>query len=191
MELVVPPPLIPNIFLAETIAAIRGESASQARLINDQYSSVARGYTEMNSRFDLHVRQTDRILAEQHARFEQILDGVRNDTQRFCENQTAAIGDLGRRLSALEGETEASREALASKIAAIAEAVGNGFNRLAVVIGENKYSMSSSPLLLTIARLNRSIDTQDQVPLENETSADGPSVEGLISFDYHYMGNVI
>ena len=142
-----PPLLIPGVFLNETIGAIRGEAAGQARLIHDQYSSVARGYTEMNSRFELHVRQTDKILAEQHARLEQILDGVRNDTLQFCERQTAAISNLAARLSALEGATNASRDSLASQIAIVAEAVGNGFSRLAATMGKNETSTSLYPPL--------------------------------------------
>ena len=148
-----PPPLLPGIFLTETIGAIRGESAGQARLIKDQYSSVARGYTEMNTQFELYVRQTDRILAEQHARHEQTLEGVRNDTRRFCDTQTAAIADLGARLSVLESAIEASGEAMASKIAALAEAVGNGFTRLAVIMGKNENGILSSILLPKILRL--------------------------------------
>ena len=152
-----PPPHIPAFFLAETIAAIRGESAGQARLMTDQYSSIARGYTEMNTRFDLHVRQTDRIFGEQHARFEHALAGVKEDIRQLREIQTVAIAGLGVRLAALEGAGEPSGDVLVSKLATIAEAMDHGFDRLAKMMRRNDGPLTS----------------------ENEIPMDSPPLEGL------------
>lgn len=140
-----PPPVLPAIFLAETISAIRRESAGQARLINDQYSSIARGYAEMNSAFESHFRQTDRILLDHHTHFERILTGVRNDTRQICENQTATITDLGARLTALEAAAEATRGELTSKFTSLTEAMRNGFAFLATMIRKNEDGKESQP----------------------------------------------
>jgi len=147
------PPLIPAFFLAETIAAIRRESAGQARIINDQYSSVVRGYAEMNSRFEVHTRQTDRILAEQYERFEQVLNSIRRDTRHIYDHQMAAITDLGARLSALEDASEASKDALASRITTVAETIGHGFDYLAAMMRKGEYGESFRLPIRTLPKL--------------------------------------
>jgi hypothetical protein len=131
--------VFPAPFLAEIVKAIRDESSGQARFIHDQYSSVVRGYAEMNASFDMHVRQTDRIFAEEHAQFQQGLESIRKEMRQFYENQTAAITDLGARLNTLEGLSEASRDTLSSKIATVIETTEHGFDGIVAMIKTNEY----------------------------------------------------
>lgn len=150
MGFVEPPTIFPASFLAEIIGAIRGESHKQAQFIGDQYSSVVSGYREMNERFELYVRQTDRILADQHARFEQKLDGIQKDMCQFHENQIAAVTGLGESLNSFKGLTEASRDTLTSAIATTAETMKHGFGGLAVMIKNSEYGEPLYPFPPTI-----------------------------------------
>ena len=129
-------PVIPATFLVETVGAIRREAAGQARLMKDQYSSIARGYTEMSQQFDLNVRQTDRILADRDARFEQILRDIRKDILQYHQHQTAVVTSLEARLVALEGRAETSRDARTLGIEDVAKSMLHGFDRLAALINQ-------------------------------------------------------
>jgi len=133
-----PPFIFPTSLLTEIIKSIHNEFLVHGQFIRDQHH-------DMNSRFELTVRQTDRILTEQYARFELSLESIRKDMRQFHESQTAAIADLGTRLDALEGLTESSRDGLASKIADIVEAMGHGFDGLVEMIKNNECSESPQP----------------------------------------------
>jgi len=149
-----PPFIIPAAFLSEIITTIRNEFVSQNRLITNQFSGMRQEYggveREMKETFELCVRQTDRILAEQYARFELRLEGIQNSMRHFHESQTAAITDLEGKLKALDGLTETSREALASKIATIVETMGHGFGGLVAMIKSNEYGEPLHLLLLSV-----------------------------------------
>ena len=134
-----PPPLIPGLFVAEAIGAIRGGFNTQNLIIQDQYHAVNYGYTEMNKRFEEYVRQTDKILADQHGRFEQKLDDLRKEMRQFDTSQTAAIANLGARLNLLQDSTQASRDAMVSEIATIAKTMGHGFDGLAAMMRNCQY----------------------------------------------------
>jgi hypothetical protein len=106
--------------------------------MNNSFSTVTLNYVEMNARFDECVRQTDKILAEQGARFEAKLDAIQDAIRRSQNSQTAAIASLGNRLTVLEGLTETSRETLESKIATVAETMGRNFVGLSTMIKHSK-----------------------------------------------------
>ena len=147
-----PPFIIPGAFLTETIMAIRNEFSGQNRLLNHQYSGLKQELcetrNEMKERFELCVHQTDRILTEQHARFELRLEGIREVTRKFHESQATVIASFGGRLDALEGLTETSRDTLASELATVVETMGHGFNGLAAMIKNNEYHGERSRLLI-------------------------------------------
>lgn len=123
-----PPFIIPAAFLTEIITAIRSESTAQNRLLTNHYSNLKQDYNAIKEDFQLCVHQTDRILTEQYTRFELRLEGIQKGMRQFHETQTAAITDLGARLDVLEGLTEASRNALTSKIATVVETMGQSLN---------------------------------------------------------------
>ena len=68
-----------------------------------RFSDVEQGYADMNKKYDESLRQTDRILAEQAARFEARLDNIATAIRQSHENEMAAIATLRQRLESLEG----------------------------------------------------------------------------------------
>lgn len=138
-----PPFIIPAVLLADIVTEIRREFATQNRFVTNQYSNLKQDYNDMKEDFKLCIHQTDRILTEQYARFEVRLEGIQKGLDKFQKSQTAAITDLGARLDALEGLTEASRDALSSKITTIVETMGHGFEGLVTMIKNNEYGEPS------------------------------------------------
>lgn len=134
-----PPFIIPAAFLTEIIMAIRSESAAQNRLLTNHYSSLKQDYNGIKEDYQLCVHQTDRILTEQYTRFELRLEDIQKGVRQFHETQTAAITDMRARLDAFESSAEASRDALASKITTVVEAMGHNFDGLIGMI-KNEYS---------------------------------------------------
>lgn len=125
LAMMIPPP-----YLAEIISMIRTEFGNQATFLTDQYASIKQGYADMAHQFKLYVRQTDNIIAEQDARLERTLLGIRSDIQQFSDGQTIANTTLEQRLGNLEALTKASRESLDSRIAPVLGMMEHGFNRV-------------------------------------------------------------
>ena len=129
------PPLVgivdPFVSLTKAIETMKTELSGLGWHINERFFSVSQGYTEMNTRFDECVRQTDRILAEQGARLETRLEGIQNVIRQLHDSQTADMATLKEksdtlkeRLDTLECLTEASRKTLDSKVATFVEMAG-------------------------------------------------------------------
>lgn len=148
-----PPFILPVAFLSEITTVIREEISVQGSFINDRFSSVIRGYAEMNERFNESVRQTDRILAEQEARLEARLNFIQNEIRQFCDSQTAAVATLKEKLGSLEGLTETSRKTLDSKITTVTETMEHRFVELSTMVQNNQHSKPLRPHPLTILEL--------------------------------------
>lgn len=103
-----PPPPIPACSVGEILSVIRAEFASQNRLLSNRYMGLKQDYNDLQDHFRLSVQQTDRILAEQHARFEADLKGIKNMISQSCEGQVAALGEIRARLEVLERLTARS-----------------------------------------------------------------------------------
>lgn len=158
-----PPTLIPASFLAEIVRAMNAEFAMQGRFIGDQYSSVVGGYHDMNKRFESYVHGTDKILAEQNARFEQRLDNIRKDMRQLHENQMAAIADLRHGLDGL------------------AATIKN------VEHGEPLCHIRSLRLFSNLCTTWSTV-ARDPPSFESTTPAGGMSLEGVVQFDRRYVG---
>lgn len=98
--------------LSDIVTAIREETTFLGRDINGRFSCVTQGYTEMNVRFTESLRQTDKLLAEQGARFEVRLNTIQNENSQLHDSQTAAIISLKERLDSLEGLVRAVVESV-------------------------------------------------------------------------------
>lgn len=137
-----PPAIIPAAFLNDIVTMIRDEFSAQNRFISNQYSNLhselKENHNEMKEGFRSCTHQTDRILTEQHFQFERKLDAIQKGMLQFHESQMTAIADLGARLGALESLTEASRDALGSKITAISETMGHEFDGFVMMV-KNEY----------------------------------------------------
>ena len=155
-----PPVIIPAAFLTDILEMIRDGFSTQNLFISNQYSKLnselKENHNEMKEGFRSCTNQTDRILTEQHFQFERKLDGIQQGMLKFHESQTAAIADLGARLGALEGLTEASRDALASKITAISETMGHEFDGFVMMV-KNEYGKPLHLPLLCVSKLMRNL----------------------------------
>lgn len=129
-----PPFVIPAAFLTDIVTAIRNESATQNRLLTNHYSNTKQDYNAIKEDFRSCVHQTDRILAEQHARFELRLEGIHKGVRQFHESQMAAIAGLVARLDVLEGSANTSSGALTSEIATVVETMERRFDGLTAMI---------------------------------------------------------
>lgn len=118
---------IPAAFLNDILATIRNEFSRRDWDIRNRYSSITQGYSEMAEEFKRSVQQTDKILLEQHSRFELRLREIRNDMRQSHNSQMTTLTMLKERLDALEVLTEASRNAMDSRITTVIETMEHGF----------------------------------------------------------------
>lgn len=154
-----PPPqfLIPDptAMFAEVLGAIHKEGLNQRQHVNDRFSSVVRGYTDMGTTYNECLRQTDRILAEQGARFEARLENVQKAIRQLNDSQTTAIATLNERLDSFEGLIESSRKSIDSEITTAVQTMGRRFFELSAGITNSHCSKPFHPQFLTILMFMR------------------------------------
>lgn len=180
--------MIPACSVGEILSMIRGEFASQNQLLNNRCIGLKQDYNELKDDFRLSVNQTDRILTEQYSQFEVKLERIQNGIRQLRDGQVAALGDLRARLDALEVLTEASRNALASKVEAAIETTGHGFSSLAAMIKSDEYgkllhliypSLNLCSTRFAAARVLS--PSQSGIPVRNRSS------EGAIELDHRLL----